>query len=204
MNLTTDRAQGIAIVRVGETRLMYPLLADFSGAVMSLLTGGDKKVISTVGHYSIRRRSLKMDLTATTAPRRARWPGVNKRRNDDDMSRHNFSRVFGRGRLKSFGVYHAQIKTTPGRIVLGLAPPGARALYHEVHGPKARALVRGQESRDQPPIVADGRREEGVPRRKPVPQPSEVRERQARGVSAKVREILMACWPVGLLACLCP
>src|SRR4026209_2420829 len=45
MNLTTDRAQGVAIVRVGETRLMYPLLADFSGAVMSLLTGGDKKVM---------------------------------------------------------------------------------------------------------------------------------------------------------------
>ena len=45
MNLTTDRSQGIAIVRVGETRLMYPLLADFSGAVMSLLTGGDKKVM---------------------------------------------------------------------------------------------------------------------------------------------------------------
>ena len=45
MILTTDRAQGIAIVRVGETRLMYPLLADFSGAVMALLTGGDKKVM---------------------------------------------------------------------------------------------------------------------------------------------------------------
>ena len=44
MNLTTDRAQGIAIVRVGETRLMYPLLADFSGAVMSLLAGVNKRV----------------------------------------------------------------------------------------------------------------------------------------------------------------
>jgi hypothetical protein len=44
MNLTTDRAQGVAIVRVGETRLMYPLLADFSGAVMSLLTGVNKRV----------------------------------------------------------------------------------------------------------------------------------------------------------------
>ena len=38
MNLTTDRSRGIAIVRIGETRLMYPLLADFSGAVMSLLS----------------------------------------------------------------------------------------------------------------------------------------------------------------------
>src|SRR5919106_5404979 len=45
MNLTTDRAHGVAIVRIGETRMMYPLLADFSGAVMSLLTGGDKKVM---------------------------------------------------------------------------------------------------------------------------------------------------------------
>ena len=45
MNLTTDRAQGVAIVRIGETRLMYPLLADFSGAVMTLLTAGDKKVM---------------------------------------------------------------------------------------------------------------------------------------------------------------
>ena len=35
MNLTTDQNAGVAIVRVGESRLMYPLLADFSGAVFS-------------------------------------------------------------------------------------------------------------------------------------------------------------------------
>ena len=40
MTLTTDRAHDVAIVRVGETRIMYPLLADFSGAVMALITGG--------------------------------------------------------------------------------------------------------------------------------------------------------------------
>jgi hypothetical protein len=45
MNLTTDRAHGIAIVRIGEARLMYPLLADFAGAITTLLTGGDRKVL---------------------------------------------------------------------------------------------------------------------------------------------------------------
>ncbi|MSO51017.1 MAG: hypothetical protein CK533_03275 [Acidobacterium sp.] len=45
MNLTTDRAQGVAIVRISETRLMYPLLADFSGTVMALLTSGTELVL---------------------------------------------------------------------------------------------------------------------------------------------------------------
>ena len=30
MNLTSSTPTGLAIVRVGETRLMYPLLSDFS------------------------------------------------------------------------------------------------------------------------------------------------------------------------------
>ena len=33
MNLHIEHAHGLAVVRVGETRLMYPLLSDFSGAV---------------------------------------------------------------------------------------------------------------------------------------------------------------------------
>ena len=33
MNLTTEHANGIAVVRVGESRLMYPLLSEFSSAV---------------------------------------------------------------------------------------------------------------------------------------------------------------------------
>ena len=30
MNVTTEQAGGVSIVRVGETRLMYPMLGDFS------------------------------------------------------------------------------------------------------------------------------------------------------------------------------
>jgi anti-anti-sigma factor len=45
MNFTIDRSQGVAIVRLDEARLMYPLLADFAGAVTGLLDGGDRKVL---------------------------------------------------------------------------------------------------------------------------------------------------------------
>ena len=45
MNFTIDRSQGVAIVRLDEARLMYPLLADFAGAITGLLDGGDRKVL---------------------------------------------------------------------------------------------------------------------------------------------------------------
>ena len=45
MNLTTDNAGGLAIVRIGETRLMYPLLADFASAVAGLIAHGEKKIL---------------------------------------------------------------------------------------------------------------------------------------------------------------
>ena len=84
MILTTDRAQGIAIVRVGETRLMYPLLADFSGAVMALLTGGDKKVmidLSKVTYVDSATIGCLMDIyrQTTAAGGELRLAGVNKR-----------------------------------------------------------------------------------------------------------------------------
>ena len=47
MNLTTEQNAGVAIVRVGETRMMYPLLADFSGAVAQLLAAGSARCCST-------------------------------------------------------------------------------------------------------------------------------------------------------------
>jgi anti-sigma B factor antagonist len=45
MNLTTDRTQGAAVVRVGEARLMYPLLSDFSGTVSGLFAAGERRVL---------------------------------------------------------------------------------------------------------------------------------------------------------------
>ena len=45
MNVTTEQAGRVAIVRVGETRLMYPILSDFAGAVTGLLDAGQRDIL---------------------------------------------------------------------------------------------------------------------------------------------------------------
>ncbi len=45
MNFSIERSNDVAIVRLEESRLMYPLLADFAGAVTGLLDAGDTKVL---------------------------------------------------------------------------------------------------------------------------------------------------------------
>jgi anti-sigma B factor antagonist len=45
MNVKTDHTAGVAIVRVGETRLMYPILSDFSTAVSGLVAAGQKQIL---------------------------------------------------------------------------------------------------------------------------------------------------------------
>jgi anti-anti-sigma factor len=45
MNLTTDQTGGVSIVRVGEPRLMYPILADFSSAITTLVAGGKRDIL---------------------------------------------------------------------------------------------------------------------------------------------------------------
>ncbi|MCC7179867.1 MAG: STAS domain-containing protein [Acidobacteria bacterium] len=84
MNLTTDRSQDVAIVRIGETRMMYPLLQDFSGAVSSLLAGGDRKVLidlSKVTYVDSATIGCLMDLyrQTTAAGGVLRLAGVQKR-----------------------------------------------------------------------------------------------------------------------------
>jgi anti-anti-sigma factor len=70
MNLTTDHASGIAIIRVGESRLMYPLLSEFSSVVTQLLASGEKKVIvdlSSVGYVDSATIGCLMDLYRQTS-----------------------------------------------------------------------------------------------------------------------------------------
>ena len=84
MNLTTDRSHDIAIVRIGETRIMYPLLQEFSAAVAGLLAGGDRKVLidlSKVTYVDSATIGCLMDLYRQTsaAGGELRLAGVNKR-----------------------------------------------------------------------------------------------------------------------------
>ena len=84
MNLKTDHVQGIAIVRVGEGRLMYPQLSDFSSVVTDLLGAGERKVLidlSTVTYVDSATIGCLMDLyrQAAAVGGRLKLSGVQKR-----------------------------------------------------------------------------------------------------------------------------
>ena len=57
MNITTEHANGIAVVRVGESRLMYPLLSEFSAAVQKLIAG-QALLDEAVGRGGLRSRGI--------------------------------------------------------------------------------------------------------------------------------------------------
>ena len=84
MNLTTEQANGISVVRVGESRLMYPLLSEFSTVVTQLIASGEKKVVvdlSSVGYVDSATIGCLMDLyrQATAAGGVLKLAGVQKR-----------------------------------------------------------------------------------------------------------------------------
>jgi anti-anti-sigma factor len=84
MNLTTERADGVAIVRIRESRLMYPLLSEFSTAVTDLIASGERKVVvdlSSVGYVDSATIGCLMDLyrQAAAAGGALKLAGVQKR-----------------------------------------------------------------------------------------------------------------------------
>jgi anti-anti-sigma factor len=84
MNLTISRTGDVTLVRVGEARLMYPLLSDFAGSVASLLAGGDRKVVidlAGVDYIDSASIGCLMDLyrQATAAGGKLKLAGVQKR-----------------------------------------------------------------------------------------------------------------------------
>ncbi|HEU4689676.1 MAG TPA: STAS domain-containing protein [Vicinamibacterales bacterium] len=84
MNLNTEHANGIAIVRVGESRLMYPLLSEFSTVVTQLIASGEKKIVvdlSSVGYVDSATIGCLMDLyrQASAAGGALKLAGVQKR-----------------------------------------------------------------------------------------------------------------------------
>ena len=112
MNLSTDHAQGIAIVRVGESRLMYPLLSEFSSAIASLISSGQKRILvdlSPVGYVDSATIGCLMDLyrQASAAGGTLKLSGVQRRVETmlTMTGAQNFIEVHGdeAGALKSFG-----------------------------------------------------------------------------------------------------
>ena len=84
MNLTTDRSQGVTIVRVNEARLMYPLLSEFANSITSLIGSGERRVLldlSAVTYVDSATIGCLMDLyrQATAAGGALKLTGVQKR-----------------------------------------------------------------------------------------------------------------------------
>ena len=84
MNLTTETSNDVAVVRIGETRLMYPLLSEFSTAVTQLIASGTRKVVvdlSSVGYVDSATIGCLMDLyrQANAAGGALKLAGVQKR-----------------------------------------------------------------------------------------------------------------------------
>jgi anti-anti-sigma factor len=70
MKVTTDQSGDVSIVRVGETRMMYPMLAEFSSAVALLVSGGSRKLLidlTTVTYVDSATIGCFMDLYRTLA-----------------------------------------------------------------------------------------------------------------------------------------
>jgi anti-sigma B factor antagonist len=65
MNLTTEHQHGIAIVRVHESRMMYPILSEFASAVTSLISSGERRLLidlAPVGYVDSATIGCLMDL----------------------------------------------------------------------------------------------------------------------------------------------
>jgi anti-sigma B factor antagonist len=113
MNVKTEQAGAVAIVRVGETRMMYPMLADFSGAVSALIASGSRHILIDLGpvtYVDSATIGCFMDLyrTLSGVGGQLKLSGVQKR--VDTMltmtGTQNFIQIFADepSALKSFGV----------------------------------------------------------------------------------------------------
>ena len=84
MNVRTEQLGGVSVVRVGETRLMYPILSDFSSAVSGLVTAGKREILidlSPVTYVDSATIGCLMDLyrQASAAGGALKLAGVQKR-----------------------------------------------------------------------------------------------------------------------------
>jgi anti-sigma B factor antagonist len=84
MNVKTEQLGGISVVRVGETRLMYPILSDFSTAVTGLIAAGKKNILidmAPVTYVDSATIGCLMDLyrQVTAAGGHLKLSGVQKR-----------------------------------------------------------------------------------------------------------------------------
>jgi len=84
MHLTIDRVNDVAVVRVGDARLMYPMLSEISTTVTDLIAAGERRVLvdlSVVNYVDSASIGCLMDLyrQAAAAGGAVKLTGVQKR-----------------------------------------------------------------------------------------------------------------------------
>jgi anti-sigma B factor antagonist len=84
MNLDTSHTHGVAVLRVDEARLTYPMLSEFSAAATALIGGGDRRLLldlSQVTYVDSAAIGCLMDLyrQASAANVSMKLAGVQKR-----------------------------------------------------------------------------------------------------------------------------
>ena len=84
MNVHTEQSGGVAIVRVGDARLMYPMLGDFSATVNALVASGKRDILidlTPVTYVDSATIGCLMDLfrQISNAGGRLKLSGVQKR-----------------------------------------------------------------------------------------------------------------------------
>ena len=113
MNMKTEQIGGVSIVRVDETRMMYPMLADFADTVSTLVSGGRSQILIDLGRVTYVDSATIgcfMDLyrTISGAGGQLRLSGVQKRVETmlTMTGAQNFIPLFSEesAALKSFGV----------------------------------------------------------------------------------------------------
>jgi anti-sigma B factor antagonist len=65
MNVTTDRVNEVVVIRVPGPRMMYPSLAEFSGAVSGQIAKGERRIVidlSAVSYVDSATIGCLMDL----------------------------------------------------------------------------------------------------------------------------------------------
>jgi anti-anti-sigma factor len=113
MNLKTEQAGGVSIVRVAEPRMMYPLLSDFSSAISGLVAAGRHDILidlTPVTYVDSATIGCLMDLyrQISSAGGRLKLTGVQKRVETmlTMTGAQNFIEIHGDepAAIKSFGV----------------------------------------------------------------------------------------------------
>ena len=84
MNVTTSHVGGVAVIRVQEPRLTYPILSDFATTATNLIGAGEKKILvdlTPVGYVDSATIGCLMDLyrQSQAAGGKFKLSGVQKR-----------------------------------------------------------------------------------------------------------------------------